>query len=266
MSEFVLLQRTVTEQTRQNWLTNCAGERHSRKANSSSASHDIPRTVWKPEDSLQLLQDTVTCSCPWPDQSIPRTLWKPEDSLRLLQENATCLGQINPSHAPYGNPKIHCSFYKRKCYLPLSWARSIHSTHFMETQRFITAFTRDCHLLLSWARSIHSTHFQPIYWRSVLILSCHLRALILPSGLLPSCFPNTTLNTPLISPIRAICLAHLILLYSTTRIIFGEKHKSGGSWLCLLWGTNTLRANKVKISLSFQMSHPRPVVSDHKYR
>jgi hypothetical protein len=47
-------------------------QRHSRKANSSSASHEIPRTLWKPEGSLELSQETATCPYPGPDQSIPR--------------------------------------------------------------------------------------------------------------------------------------------------------------------------------------------------
>jgi hypothetical protein len=43
------------------------------------------------------------------------------------------------------------------------------------------------------------------------MLSIHLR-LGLPSGLLPYGFPTNNLYTSLFSPIRATCLAHLILL------------------------------------------------------
>jgi len=67
------------------------------------------------------------------------------------------------------------------------------------TRRYITAFTSTRHLSLSWTRSIQSVPSHPTSWRSILILSCHLR-LDLPSGLFPSGFPTKTLCTPFLFP------------------------------------------------------------------
>ena len=70
---------------------------------------------------------------------------------------------------------------------------------FHGTRRFITALTSVRHLSLSWANRIQSIYPHPTSWRSILILSTHLR-LGLPIGLFPSGFPTKTPYTP--SPIN----------------------------------------------------------------
>ena len=65
------------------------------------------------------------------------------------------------------------------------------------TQMFITVLTSARHLSLSWANSIQAPQPPPTSWRSILILSSHLR-LGLPSRLFPSGFPTRTLFTPLL--------------------------------------------------------------------
>ena len=133
---------------------------------------------------------------------------------------------------------------------------------FHGTRRFIIVLTSVRHLSVSWASPIQSIYTHPTSWRSILILSTHLR-LGLPSGLLPSGFPTRTLYITLSSPIRATCPAHLILIDFITRTILGEEYKLFSSSLCnllhspvtsSLLGPNILLTTMFSNTLSFLSS------------
>jgi hypothetical protein len=98
---------------------------------------------------------------------------------------------------------------------------------FYGTRRVLTALTSARHLSLSRDSPIQSSHPHRTSWRSILILSSHLRL-----GLFPLGFPTKILYTHLPSPIRATCPAHLILLDFITRTILGKEYRPFSSSLC----------------------------------
>jgi len=143
---------------------------------------------------------------------------------------------------------------------------------FYGTRSFITALTSVRHPSLPWASFIHSILPHPTSWTSTLISSSHLR-LGLPSDRFLSGFPTKTLYTHLISPIRATCPAHLILLDCITQTTSDEQYRSFSSSLSSflyspvtssLLGPNILLKNlfsntlslRFSLNVSDQVSHP----------
>jgi hypothetical protein len=101
---------------------------------------------------------------------------------------------------------------------------------------------------------LHSPRSSPTSWRSILILSSHLR-LGLPNGFFPSGFPTETLCTTLCSPIRATCPVHLIILDLTTRTILGKEYRSFCSSLC-----NSFEHNNIFVAPNIMVSCQHPSV------
>ena len=115
---------------------------------------------------------------------------------------------------------------------------------------------------LSSSRSIQSMPPHPTSWKSILMLSSHLR-LGLPSDLFPSGFSTKILYTPQFSSIHATCPAHLILLDWIAWTIFGEEYRSLSFSLCSflhspinrassLLGPNMLLNNQFSNTLSLR--------------
>ena len=116
-----------------------------------------------------------------------------------------CFGTGAPSSGSLLEQRIPVQHFNlgpdQNSYLLTPWCRALLEKlakkfpPFHENRRFITALTSVRYLYLSWANPIQSIHPHATYWRSVLILSTHLR-LGLPSGLLPSGFPSKILYSP----------------------------------------------------------------------
>jgi len=80
-------------------------------------------------------------------------------------------------------------------------------------------------------RQLYPVHTPTSRFLKIRLNIIHLR-LGLPSGLFTSDPHTKTLYMPLLSPIRATCPAHLILLDFITRTILGEEYRSLSSSLC----------------------------------
>ena len=100
---------------------------------------------------------------------------------------------------------------------------------FYGTRRIITEFTSARQLSLYWASSFQSILTHTNSGRSILILSSHPSPWPLQKSLSIR-FPHQ--NSIHLSPIRATCLAHFILLDFITRKILSEQYRAISYSLC----------------------------------
>ena len=89
-------------------------------------------------------------------------------------------------------------------------------TEIYKIRMFISAFTRCHYFYIPCATLIQSITLHPTSWRLFLILFSHLR-LGFTGDLFLSGLAIRTVHAPVLSPIHATSLAHLILLDSITR-------------------------------------------------
>ena len=98
---------------------------------------------------------------------------------------------------------------------------------FYGTPKLMTVFTSARHLSLSWHSSIQSTPQHPTSWRSILILSSHLR-LGLPSCLFPSGHALYSVRFEFVNALSIqitdfCCMMHCRVVQIHRR--FGEKYR-----------------------------------------
>jgi hypothetical protein len=204
-----------------------------------TSSYQIYLTIWRRKITRNIFKDPV-CTVRLDGREITNDLL-PDVRYRLFQ-GVLCLQSVIHIHGTwfiYWRLQTKYAFYCtifHQLIIPYLLTYSMEQSLSWEANRFsasqeiprilwnpkVSYLIHKCPPpvpIQSQLNPVHSPTSQ--FLRIHLNVSSHLR-LGLPSGLFPSDFPTKTLYTPLLSPIRVTCPAHLILLDFTNRIILVE--------------------------------------------
>jgi hypothetical protein len=123
-------------------------------------------------------QDGLGVESRWGEKIFPTRPDRPWSTPRLLHNRYRAIPGIKQPGRDLNHPQPPSLLtpWCRDLLEQLTGLQLVKKFHaFHGTRRFITALTRVRHLSLSWASPIQSTYPHPTSWRSILILSTHLR-------------------------------------------------------------------------------------------
>ena len=142
--------------------------------------------------------------------------------------------------------------------------------HILWNPKVSTIFARTNPPITPILSQINPVHVTQFYVLKINFNTILLSTLCLPSALFASDVPTRTLHVSLLTPIRATCPAHLILLDLITWTILCEQYRSVSSSLCSLLhslATSSLLNPNIFLSTLFSdtFNYVSPSASETKF-